>query len=147
MRPRVRRRFDFVRYGFVTTAPDRRRSLSRQGIRKQQPHALSGNASVKNMQTEHVCRLHCVLKNPGRRNVMTSFTIKENAARAGITVAVALFTCLLANGARAEQPQLVKVTVSYADLDLSKPAGAQTLYKRIKAAAQRVCARNDNYSI
>ena len=78
---------------------------------------------------------------------MTSFIRNEKAARAGITVAVALFTCLLANGARAEEPQLVKVTVSYGDLDLSKPAGAQTLYKRIKAAAVRVCARNDNYSI
>jgi UrcA family protein len=88
-----------------------------------------------------------VEETPSRRNVMTSFTTKENAARAGITVAVALFTCLLANGARAEEPQIVKATVSYADLDLSKPAGAQTLYKRIKAAAARVCARNDNYSI
>ena len=31
------------------------------------------------------------------------------------------------------------VTVSYADLDLSSPAGAQTLYRRIQGAAQQVC--------
>jgi UrcA family protein len=32
------------------------------------------------------------------------------------------------------------VIVSYADLDLSNPAGADTLYERIKAAARKVCA-------
>jgi UrcA family protein len=36
-----------------------------------------------------------------------------------------------------------KETVSYADLDLSKPAGAKTLYGRIASAAHRVCA--DSY--
>ena len=30
-------------------------------------------------------------------------------------------------------------TVSYADLDLSKPSGAKTLYRRISVAAQQVC--------
>jgi UrcA family protein len=29
--------------------------------------------------------------------------------------------------------------VSYADLDISKPAGAKILYRRIEAAAQEVC--------
>jgi len=29
--------------------------------------------------------------------------------------------------------------VSYADLDISKPAGAKVLYRRIEAAAQEVC--------
>jgi UrcA family protein len=77
---------------------------------------------------------------------MTSFTTNENAARAGMVAAVALFTCLLANGARAEQPQVVQATVSYADLDLSKPAGAQTLYKRIKGAAARVCGSHGRYT-
>ena len=37
-------------------------------------------------------------------------------------------------------------TVSFADLDLSKAAGAQTLYKRIKAAARNVCGPADNYT-
>jgi UrcA family protein len=77
---------------------------------------------------------------------MTSFTTKENAARAGIVAAAALFTCLLANAVRAEQPALPQVTVSYADLDLSKPAGAQTLYKRIKSAASRVCGAGGRYT-
>jgi UrcA family protein len=77
---------------------------------------------------------------------MTSFKRNENAARAGMVAAVALFTCLLATGARAEQPQVVQVTVSYADLDLSKTAGAQTLYKRIKAAAARVCGSHGRYT-
>lgn len=31
-------------------------------------------------------------------------------------------------------------TVSYSDLDLSKPAGAKTLYSRIKRAARNVCS-------
>ncbi|MCB1624593.1 MAG: UrcA family protein [Pseudomonadales bacterium] len=34
------------------------------------------------------------------------------------------------------------VTVSYADLDLSKPAGAETLYGRIAGAARSVCPYN-----
>ena len=36
--------------------------------------------------------------------------------------------------------EVPSVTVSYADLDLSNPAGAHTLYQRIKAAASTVCA-------
>jgi UrcA family protein len=31
------------------------------------------------------------------------------------------------------------VTVSYSDLDLSSPAGAKTLYRRIQGAAEQVC--------
>jgi UrcA family protein len=78
---------------------------------------------------------------------MTSFNSRnEKVARAGITVAVVLFTSLVANGASAEQPQVPQVTVSYSDLDLSKPAGAQTLYKRIKAAASHVCGSRGHYT-
>lgn len=36
--------------------------------------------------------------------------------------------------------EVPSVTVSYADLDLSTPFGAQTLYQRIKRAASKVCA-------
>lgn len=32
-----------------------------------------------------------------------------------------------------------KVVVSYADLDLSNPAGARTLYARLKRASQKTC--------
>jgi UrcA family protein len=78
---------------------------------------------------------------------MTSFnSSNEKVARAGITVAVALFTCLVANGASAEQPQVTQVTVGYSDLDLSKPAGAQTLYQRIKSAAAQVCGSRGHYT-
>jgi len=41
--------------------------------------------------------------------------------------------------ARAADQGLPSEKVSYADLDLSKPAGAKTLYHRIVAAANRVC--------
>lgn len=34
------------------------------------------------------------------------------------------------------------VTISFSDLDLSKPAGAETLYQRIQAAARIVCHRS-----
>jgi UrcA family protein len=80
-----------------------------------------------------------------RRNVMTSSTSRiQRLARAGIT-AFAVCTCLVAYSASAE-PKVKEQTVSFADLDLSKPAGAQTLYKRIKAAARHVCGPVDNYT-
>jgi UrcA family protein len=44
--------------------------------------------------------------------------------------------------ARAADDGLPKETVSYADLDISKPAGAKALYRRIAAAARRVCSVN-----
>jgi UrcA family protein len=37
-----------------------------------------------------------------------------------------------------------KVTVSYAEFDLSKPAGAEALYRRIKRAAFLVCGGQDS---
>jgi UrcA family protein len=78
---------------------------------------------------------------------MTSFTSRnKKLARAGITAAAAFCTCLFTYGASAEQPPTVSVTVSYTDLDLSKAAGAQTLYKRIKAAARQVCGSIDGYT-
>jgi UrcA family protein len=44
--------------------------------------------------------------------------------------------------ARAADPGLPSEKVSYADLDISKPAGAKTLYRRIVSAANRVCSVN-----
>ena len=49
-------------------------------------------------------------------------------------VAFAVCISVVSYSASAE-PKAKTQSVSYADLDLSKPAGAQTLYKRIKAAA------------
>ncbi|MFO7277378.1 MAG: UrcA family protein [Pseudomonadota bacterium] len=42
----------------------------------------------------------------------------------------------------APQPEAVQVVVDYTDLDLSKPEGAATLYRRIKAAARTACGPN-----
>ncbi len=58
---------------------------------------------------------------------------------------VTLTTIACAAGSRAalaDDPvyTTVQKTVSYADLDLSKPAGAQALYDRIKKAASSVCS-------
>jgi UrcA family protein len=65
--------------------------------------------------------------------------------RAGIA-AFALCTCLIAYNASAEQTRVKSQTVSFADLDLSKAAGAQTLYQRIKVAARHVCGPADRYT-
>jgi UrcA family protein len=74
---------------------------------------------------------------------MNTFTSRAQLlTRAGIA-ALALSACLVAYNASA-QPNAQ--TVSFADLDLSKAAGAQTLYKRIKAAARNVCGPSDNYT-
>jgi UrcA family protein len=77
---------------------------------------------------------------------MTTFTSRtERLTRAGASAALALCACLAAYGASAE-PSTKSVAVSFADLDLSKAAGAQTLYKRIKAAARQVCGPRDLYT-
>ena len=61
----------------------------------------------------------------------------------GTWLALAWITCTLAAGTAFAAPRAVEipsVKVSYVDLDLSNPAGAATLYQRIKAAARTVCA-------
>jgi len=40
--------------------------------------------------------------------------------------------------------ELPRETVRFADLDLTHPAGAQELYRRIKEAARNVCQPNDS---
>ncbi len=52
--------------------------------------------------------------------------------------AVALFGFAALSLASSDDP--LKVTVSFADLDVSHPAGAVVLYRRIRAAAKRVCS-------
>jgi UrcA family protein len=54
--------------------------------------------------------------------------------------------CLIALGSMsglalgaASTDELPRQVVSYADLDLSRPAGAATLYARIRSAAHAVC--------
>jgi UrcA family protein len=77
---------------------------------------------------------------------MTSITSQnKRLTRAGIA-AFAVSACLIAYNAAAADVQVKTQRVSYADLDLSKAAGAQTLYKRIKAAARHVCGPVDQYT-
>jgi UrcA family protein len=67
-----------------------------------------------------------------------------------ITIRTTLYTALyclcgattlfaLQTTARAADDDLPSRRVSYADLDISKPAGAKVLYRRIEAAAEQVC--------
>jgi UrcA family protein len=54
----------------------------------------------------------------------------------------AITLCGLQATAGAPDPSLRQQRVSFADLDISKPAGAKVLYSRIKAAAYKVCTIN-----
>jgi UrcA family protein len=70
-------------------------------------------------------------------------TTTQNAARAAAILlcgAIALGTLQVT--AQAADGALPSKKVSYADLDISTPAGAKVLYGRIKVAARHVCALN-----
>lgn len=54
-------------------------------------------------------------------------------------IAVSLLACAATAAAASPASELPSVEVRYADLDLSKPAGVQVLYRRIRAAAREVC--------
>jgi UrcA family protein len=54
-------------------------------------------------------------------------------------LAGAITLCALQAVARAADDGLPTRTISYADLDISKPAGAKVLYGRIRSAANQVC--------
>ncbi|HEY2675446.1 MAG TPA: UrcA family protein, partial [Steroidobacteraceae bacterium] len=54
-------------------------------------------------------------------------------------LAGAITLCALEAAARASDAGLPTRTVSYADLDISSPAGAKILYRRIESAANQVC--------
>ena len=58
----------------------------------------------------------------------------------GVAMSAAALTALVSAAAQAGPPrELRSITVSYADLDLSKQTGVAVLYRRIEAAANRVC--------
>ncbi len=68
---------------------------------------------------------------------MKTFTHSlKNPAR--IALSVVALTAAFAAGARAGE--LPQVHVKYSGLDLDTPAGAATLYQRIRLAADEVCA-------
>jgi UrcA family protein len=69
-------------------------------------------------------------------------TIQNTARAAAFFLCGAIALCTLQVTARASDDGLPSRRVSYADLDISKPAGAKVLYSRIQAAARHVCALN-----
>jgi UrcA family protein len=68
--------------------------------------------------------------------------MKEQAMRKSIvTVLAALAVSAAATPAAAEEFERASVTVSFADLDLTKPAGVATLQSRIRTAVKQVCSK------
>jgi UrcA family protein len=88
------------------------------------------------------------LKNPynliEERNV--DRTILVQRGRQLLVTGLAVVTLGLASNsfASASDDGIRKVTVSYAEFDLSKPTGAEALYRRIKRAAFVVCGGEDS---
>jgi UrcA family protein len=66
-------------------------------------------------------------------------TIQNTARAAAFFLCGAIALCTLQVTARAADEGLPSRRVSYADLDISKPAGAKVLYRRIVKAANEVC--------
>ena len=62
------------------------------------------------------------------------------------TLAAAAYAAAPANAADSAAPQLAH-PVSFSDLDLTRTADAQTLYQRIKTAADAVCSPLDGAQI
>jgi UrcA family protein len=67
-------------------------------------------------------------------------TIQNTARAATFLLCGAIALSTLQVTAHAADDALPSQRVSYADLDISKPAGAKVLYGRIVAAARHVCA-------
>ena len=66
-------------------------------------------------------------------------TIQNTARAAAFLLCGAIALCTLQVTAQAADEGLPSKRVSYADLDISKPAGAKVLYGRIVRAAKQVC--------
>src|SRR5271168_4502387 len=66
-------------------------------------------------------------------------TIQNTARAAAFLFCGAIALCALQVTARASDEGPPSNRVSYADLDISKPAGAKVLYGRIKRATNQVC--------
>jgi UrcA family protein len=66
----------------------------------------------------------------------------KNANRLVLSTAMLLASVWVVPGAFADE-QVRSETVKFNDLKVDTPAGVQTLYSRIHAAARRVCEGND----
>jgi UrcA family protein len=67
-----------------------------------------------------------------------------------LACSAALLTAVALAGNAFAQQQDVNVrtvTVRFGDLDLSTPAGAKTLYQRIRGAARTVCGEEQDYEL
>lgn len=69
-------------------------------------------------------------------------SIQNTARAAAFFLGGAIALCALHLTATAAEQPLPSKRVSYADLDISKPAGARVLYGRIVTAAHHVCEIN-----
>jgi UrcA family protein len=74
------------------------------------------------------------------RRLNVNNTIRNTLGAASFFLCGALAFSALEASARAADAGLPTQRVSYADLDISKPAGAKVLYSRIVAAAKKVCS-------
>jgi UrcA family protein len=73
-----------------------------------------------------------------QETIMTQNRV-SNRARASALVAI-LSVCSAAAYAAGPDPSApLQVKVSYADLNIASPQGAETLYRRIRSAAGQVC--------
>jgi UrcA family protein len=66
-------------------------------------------------------------------------SIQNTARAAAFLLCGAIAFCTVQMAAQAADEGLPSKRVSYADLDISKPAGAKVLYGRIVRAAKEVC--------
>jgi UrcA family protein len=71
---------------------------------------------------------------------MNTITTQTAVRAAAFLLCGAIALCTVHLTAQAADDSLPSRKVSYADLDISKPAGAQVLYSRIVSAAKQVCA-------
>ena len=82
---------------------------------------------------------------------MSTRTRIQTRAVAGLAAlaAVAVTALGIADGigTRAPSTPAASVSVTYADLDLSQPAGAQQLYRRLQRASRTVCGSVDQANL
>jgi UrcA family protein len=71
-----------------------------------------------------------------------SISIQNSIRVAAFMLSGAFVACALQASANAAEQPMPSQKVSYADLDISKPAGAVVLYRRIVKAAHQVCEDN-----
>src|SRR5579871_1804243 len=69
--------------------------------------------------------------------------MKSNVKHVPLTLITAMLLAFaVTTGAQADE-QVRSETVKFPDLNMDSPAGVQTLYDRIHAAAKRVCSESD----